>query len=58
MPDEVKEAALEQVEKLEAFGSESQESAVTQNYLDLLLQLPWKPECTGTLILRKPENPR
>ena len=43
MPDEVKEAALEQVEKLEAFGSESQESAVTQNYLDLLLQLPWKP---------------
>ncbi len=43
MPDEVKETALEQLEKLEAFGSESQESAVTQNYLDLLLQLPWKP---------------
>jgi ATP-dependent Lon protease len=43
MPDEVKEVALEQVEKLEAFGSESQESAVTQNYLDLMLQLPWKP---------------
>jgi ATP-dependent Lon protease len=43
MPDEVKEVALEQVEKLEAFGSESQESAVIQNYLDLMLQLPWKP---------------
>ncbi|HEX7511294.1 MAG TPA: LON peptidase substrate-binding domain-containing protein, partial [Chitinivibrionales bacterium] len=43
MPEEVKEVALEQLERLEAFGSESQESAVAQNYLDLLLQLPWKP---------------
>jgi len=43
MPGEVKDVALEQLEKLETFGSDSQESAVIQNYLELLLQLPWKP---------------
>jgi ATP-dependent Lon protease len=43
MPDEVKEAALEQVDKLESFGSDNYESAVIHNYLDLMLQLPWKP---------------
>lgn len=43
MPPDVKEVALEQLEKLEAFGSDNHEAGGIQNYLDLLLQLPWKP---------------
>ncbi len=44
MPDEVREAALEQVDKLEALGPSSAESGVIRNYLDLLVALPWTSE--------------
>ncbi len=43
MPHEVEEVALEQLEKLESFGSQNHETTIVQNYLDLLVALPWKP---------------
>ena len=41
MPDEVRKKALSEVKKLETGGSQSHESPVIRNYLDLLLDLPW-----------------
>ena len=41
MPEEVKEVALEEVNKLERQGSNSSEENVIRNYLDLLTSLPW-----------------
>ena len=42
MPEDIKAAALEEVDKLEAQGQESAETSVIRNYLDFMLQLPWK----------------
>jgi ATP-dependent Lon protease len=42
MPPDIKEAALEELDKLNAQGQNSPESSVMRNYLDLLVQLPWK----------------
>ncbi|OOM80432.1 endopeptidase La [Clostridium sp. BL-8] len=42
MPDEIKEAALEELDKLESQGPNSSEYNVIRNYLDLLVSLPWK----------------
>lgn len=42
MPNEIKEAALEELEKLESQSPNSSEYNVIRNYLDLLVQLPWK----------------
>ncbi|EKQ50145.1 MULTISPECIES: endopeptidase La [unclassified Clostridium] len=42
MPSEIKEAALEELEKLESQSPNSSEYNVIRNYLDLLVQLPWK----------------
>ncbi|MBU3914765.1 endopeptidase La [bacterium] len=42
MPEEVKMAALEEVEKLESIGQGNQESHVIRSYLDLMISLPWK----------------
>ena len=44
MPDEVRKAALEEVGKLEASGSEGFEQSMIRNYLDFMLELPWKRE--------------
>ncbi|MEY8356846.1 endopeptidase La [Lachnospiraceae bacterium 54-53] len=44
MPPEIKEAALEELEKLEDQGQNKLEYNVIRNYLDLLVQLPWKKE--------------
>ena len=41
MPDEVKEMALDEFEKLEAQGPNGSDSHVIRNYLDLLIALPW-----------------
>lgn len=41
MPEEVKEAALGELSKLERQNPNSSESNVIQNYLDLLTKLPW-----------------
>jgi ATP-dependent Lon protease len=42
MPPEVKSAALEELDKLQSQSSNSPEYNVIRNYLDLLVQLPWK----------------
>lgn len=42
MPKDVEEIALEQVDKLESFGQQNLEASIIQNYLDLLVALPWK----------------
>ncbi len=42
MPPEIKEAALEELDKLNAQGPNSPEYSVLRNYLDLLVLLPWK----------------
>ncbi len=46
MPADVEEIALEQVDKLESSGQQNFETSIIQNYLDLLVALPWK---TGEL---------
>lgn len=42
MPEEIKEAALEELQKLESQSPNSSEYNVIRNYLELLIQLPWK----------------
>ncbi|MGV8983871.1 endopeptidase La [Clostridium sp.] len=42
MPDEIKNAALDELEKLESQSENSAEYNVIRNYLDLLVKLPWK----------------
>lgn len=41
MPEDVKEVALEEVNKLDRQGPHSSEENVIRNYLDLLVDLPW-----------------
>ncbi len=42
MPDDIKTAALDELEKLERQSESSAEYNVIRNYLDLLVKLPWK----------------
>ena len=42
MPEEVKEVALDELNKLERQGPNSSEGNVIGNYLDLLTSLPWR----------------
>jgi len=42
MPSEIKEAALEELEKLESQSPNSSDYNVIRNYLELLIKLPWK----------------
>ncbi len=42
MPIDIKNAALEELDKLKAQGPNSSEYNVIRNYLELLVQLPWK----------------
>ena len=44
MPDEVKKIAIDELERMEALGSQSPEVGVIRNYLDLLVALPWKTD--------------
>ncbi|MBU3195954.1 endopeptidase La [Clostridium algidicarnis] len=41
MPQDIKEVALDELNKLERQGPNSSEGSVIQNYLDLLTTLPW-----------------
>ncbi|MBU3100483.1 MULTISPECIES: endopeptidase La [Clostridium] len=42
MPAEIKNAALDELEKLERQSENSAEYNIVRNYLDLLVKLPWK----------------
>ncbi|MGZ3708445.1 MAG: endopeptidase La, partial [Bdellovibrionota bacterium] len=41
MPEDVKKTALEELKRLESIGSQSPETHVIRNYLDLLCAMPW-----------------
>ncbi|MGC4020125.1 MAG: endopeptidase La [Muricomes sp.] len=42
MPEDIKDAALDELEKLQSQGPNGPEYNVIRNYLDLLVSLPWK----------------
>lgn len=42
MPPDIKEAALEELDKLNAQGQSSPEYSVLRNYMDFMVHLPWK----------------
>lgn len=44
MPQEVEEAALNELNRLESLGQGSAEENVIRSYLDFLTQMPWKKE--------------
>lgn len=46
MPEEVREAALEELDKMNSQQQGSPEISVIQNHLDFMLALPWKHEKT------------
>ncbi len=46
MPDEVRKTALKELQKLEEQPPNSPETRIIQNYLDLLVDLPWESEET------------
>jgi len=53
MPDEVKDIALAELDKLENMGEQNHEAGILRNYLDLLTALPWKPGETMKIDLEK-----
>ncbi len=53
MPPEIKEAALEELDKLEAQGQNGTDYNIIRNYLDLLVQLPWKKSESGRINLEE-----
>ncbi|CAN5507586.1 endopeptidase La [soil metagenome] len=44
MPDETKKVARDELKRLEGLSSQSPETHVIRNYLDLLLALPWESD--------------
>jgi ATP-dependent Lon protease len=44
MPEAVQKLALDELKRLEQLGPQSPETHIIRNYLDLLTQLPWRPE--------------
>lgn len=52
MPEEVKKVALDELKRLEGISSQSPETHVIRNYLDLMLALPWEPAPTPEIDLR------
>jgi len=52
MPDEVKKVALEQLKRLESLGSQSPETHIIRNYLDLLCALPWSKSSRDEIDLK------
>lgn len=53
MPENIREAALEEVRRLEVVGEGNAEESVIRNYLDFMLALPWKKEPLEDIDLAK-----
>ncbi|HYX37802.1 MAG TPA: endopeptidase La [Oligoflexus sp.] len=53
MPEDVKKVALEEAQRLAGLERNSPEAPGMQNYLDLLLSLPWKPGAKQDINLNK-----
>ncbi len=56
MPDDTKKIALAEVNKLETGGPHNSEAHVIRNYLDLLLELPWKKEEAKEIDIKEARN--
>ncbi|MTH52945.1 endopeptidase La [Bacillus mangrovi] len=56
MPEEIKAAALKELDRYEKVPSSSAESAVIRNYIDWLLALPWTASTEDRLDLRVAEK--
>jgi ATP-dependent Lon protease len=52
MQDEVKKVALDELKRLESMSSQSPETHVIRNYLDLMLALPWESQPSPDIDLR------
>lgn len=48
MPQEIEEKALKEIARMDKMSSSSPEYTVTRNYLDWLIDLPWKEETEDT----------
>ena len=53
LPDHAREAALEEVDKLEAQGPNGHEEGMIKTYLDLILALPWNKKSKGEIDLKR-----
>jgi ATP-dependent Lon protease len=51
MPEEAKKIALDEARRLESMGSNSPETHIIRNYLDLLCAMPWSNSTTDNLEL-------
>lgn len=56
MPEDVKEIALEENEKLENQGPNNMEANVIRNYLDLLIALPWGKSSIKEVDIKEAKN--
>ncbi|MFC4618170.1 endopeptidase La [Camelliibacillus cellulosilyticus] len=56
MPDSVKETATKELARYEKLPPSAAESGVIRNYIDWLLQLPWKVETTDNLDIHHAEK--
>ena len=53
LPEHAREAAMEEVDKLEAQGPNGHEEGMIKTYLDLILALPWNKKSSGTIDLAR-----
>lgn len=53
MPEEVKKTALEELKRFESLGSNSPETHIIRNYLDLLCSLPWNRSAQEVIDIEK-----
>lgn len=56
MPETIRKAALEELDKLNAQPQGSPEISVLQNHLDFMLALPWESDPQQDIDLKKAEN--
>ncbi|MBM7644738.1 ATP-dependent Lon protease [Scopulibacillus daqui] len=56
MPENVKETAFKELNRFEKLPSSSAESGVIRNYIDWLLQLPWKKQTEDNLDINHAEK--
>ena len=52
MPQEIEEKALKEISRMDKMSSSSPEYTVIRNYLDWLIDLPWKEETKDTEVLK------
>ncbi|HET7628290.1 MAG TPA: endopeptidase La [Bacillales bacterium] len=56
MPENIEEAALKELDRYEKVPASSAESSVIRNYIEWLIQLPWKDETDDNLNIRNAER--